>query len=95
MERTGELRVRRQAYQQSDPSSLDVKAQEDTLRKECTELATEVAYILQGRGKRVDIKDVHAAAKRRFGEGQAEMSLQRLRHKKRWLERCKRMKRLV
>jgi superfamily II DNA or RNA helicase len=95
MERTGQLRVRRQAYQESDPSSLDVKAQEDTLRKDCTELATEVAYILQGRGKRVDIKDVHAAAKKRFGTGQAEMSLQRLRHKKRWLERCKRMKRLV
>jgi superfamily II DNA or RNA helicase len=95
MERTGQLRVRRQAYQQSDPSSLDVKAQEETLRKECTELATEVAYILQGRGQRVDIRDVHAAAKRRFGEGQAEMSLQRLRHKKRWLQRCKRMKRLV
>ena len=95
MERTGQLRVRRQAYQESDPSSLDVKAQEDKLRKECTELATEVAYILQGRGQRVDIKDVHAAAKKRFGEGQAAMSLQRLRHKKRWLQRCKRMKRLV
>ena len=95
MERSGELRVRRQAYQESDPSSLDVKAQEDKLRKECTELATEVAYILQGRGQRVDIKDVHAAAKKRFGEGQAAMSLQRLRHKKRWLQRCKRMKRLV
>ena len=100
MEGSGELRVRRQAFErhdpsQSDPSRLDVKAQEDALRKACAELATEVAYALQGRGKRVDIKDVHAAAKRRFGTGQAGMSLQTLRHKKRWLERCKRMKKLV
>ena len=95
MERSGQLRVRRESFRQSDPSTLDVKAQEDELRSACAELATEVAYALQDRGLDVNIRDVHGAAKQRFGRGQAEMSLQLLRQKKRWLERCKRMKRLV
>ncbi len=95
MEGSGELRVRRQAYERPDPSSLDVKAQEEQLRTECAELATELAYILQDRGRSVSIRDVHGAAKRKFGAGQAEMSLQTLRQKKRWLERCQRMRRLV
>jgi hypothetical protein len=95
MERSGELRVRRQAYERPDPSSLDIKAQEEQLRKECAELATELAYILQDRGKSVSIRDVHGAAKRKFGKGQAGMSLQTLRQKKRWLERCQRLRRFV
>lgn len=95
MKHSGELRVRRQAFERPDASPLDVKAEEEKLRKECARLATELAYTLQDRGTHVSIKDVHARAKRRFGTAQSSMSLDLLRKKKQWLERCQRMKRLV
>ena len=96
MERSsGNLRVSRQAFERPDPSSLDVKAQEDELRKECADLATQLAYTLQDRGKNLSIRDVHAKAKQRFGKSQGQMSLNLLKKKKQWLKRCYQMKRLV
>ncbi len=88
------LRVRRQPFERADPSTLDVQAQEDALRKACAELATRLTYALQDRGHNVAIRDVHAQAKRRFGQAQADMSLDALRKKKRWLRRCLQMKKL-
>lgn len=93
-QRSGNLRVHRQEFERPAPSGLDVKAQEEKLRKECAQLASELAYILQVRGKHVSIRDVHAHAKRRFGKGQSGMSLRLLKQKKQWLERCQRMKKL-
>jgi hypothetical protein len=89
------LQVSRQPYERQDPSAMDVSAREDELRKELSEAATELAYLLQDRGKNVSIRDVHAAAKRRFNVAQAEMSIQQLEKKKKWLRRCKMMKKLV
>lgn len=94
LEGSGDLRVRRQAFERPDPASLDMKAQEEKLRKECAHLATDLAYALQDRGKNVSIRDVHAKAKKRFGKSQGSMSLQLLEKKKQWLERCHQMKRL-
>ena len=89
------LRVSRQPYERPDPSAMDVSAREEELRKELSEAASELAYLLQDRGKDVSIRDVHAAAKRRFNVAQAEMSIQQLEKKKKWLRRCKMMKKLV
>lgn len=94
LEGSGNLRVRRQAFERPDPSSLDIQAQEDKLRKECAHLATELAYTLQDRGKDVHIRDVHSKAKQRFGKAQSGMSLRLLKKKKQWLKRCQQMKRL-
>jgi superfamily II DNA or RNA helicase len=89
------LRVRRQPFRPEDPSTLDVAAREDALRKACAKLASELAYDLSDRGRgRVTVRDVHAKAKQRFGQSQAQMSLGALERKKRWLERCLQMRRL-
>lgn len=90
-----DLRVQRQPFERPDPNSLDVSAQEEELRKECSTLATRLAYTLQDRGMDVDIRDVHAKAKRRFSTPQSNMSLKLLRRKKQWLKRCLQMKRLA
>lgn len=87
------LRVERQPFERPDPDSLDVSAQEEKLRKECSTLATRLAYALQDRGMDVQIQDVHAKAKRRFNKPQSDMSLDLLKRKKRWLKRALRMKR--
>lgn len=87
------LRVERQPFERPDPDSLDVSAQEEKLRKECSTLATRLAYALQDRGMDVRIQDVHAKAKRRFNKPQSDMSLNLLKRKKRWLKRALRMKR--
>ena len=89
------LKVRRQRFNRPDPGALDIKAQEDKLRKECASLASELAYALQDRGMDLHIRDVHARAKRRFGTAQSGMSLRLLRRKRDWLKRCLRMRRLV
>ncbi len=95
LEHTGRMRVRRGTYEHSSPEAMDMKAQEERLRKECAELATELAYTLQDRGQRIHIRDIHARAKQRFGKAQAGMSLRLLQQKKRWLKRCAQLKRLV
>ena len=89
------LRVRRQQFERDGAASLDISAQEEKLRKECSELANELAHALQNRGRDLHIRDVHIEAKKRFGTKQSAMSLKLLKQKKRWLERCVRMKRFV
>ena len=89
------LQVSRGPFERPDPKAMDVSAREDELRKECADLATDLAYVLQDRGKDVSIRDVHAVAKRRFNVSQKDMSIRLLERKKSWLRRCKQMKRLV
>jgi len=89
------LRVQRQPFDRPEPDSLDVSAQEEELRQECSTLATRLAYALQDRGMDVQIRDVHARAKERFGRPQSDMSLKLLRRKKQWLKRCLQRKRLA
>ena len=93
--RDSNLQVQRQPFQEPDPDTLDLSAQEDDLRKECSELATQVAHALQNRGMDIHIRDVHAKAKDRFRKAQSDMSLTLLKRKKRWLQRCLRSKRFV
>ena len=90
-----DLQVQRQPFEEPDPDSLDLSAQERELRKECSELATQVAHALENRGMDIHIRDVHAEAKDRFRKAQSDMSLKLLKRKKKWLQRCLRSKRLV
>jgi len=93
--RDSNLQVQRQPFEEPDPDTLDLSAREEALRQECSELATEVAYALQDRGMDVHMRDVHAKAKDRFRVAQSDMSLQQLKRKKRWLQRCRRARRFV
>jgi hypothetical protein len=93
--RDSSLHVQRQPFEEPDPETLDISAQEEELRKECSELATEVAHALQNRGMDLHIRDVHMKAKDRFRKAQSDMSLKLLKRKKKWLKRCLRSKRLV
>jgi len=93
--RDSNLQVQRQPFEESGSDTLDLSAQEEELRQECSELATRVAYALQNRGMDVHMRDVHARAKDRFRKAQSDMSLKLLRRKKKWLKRCLRSKRLV
>jgi hypothetical protein len=88
------LHVQRQPFERPDPNSLDVSAQEEELRQECSSLASRLAYTLQDRGMDVHERDIHARAKERFRKPQSDMSLKLLRRKKQWLKRCLQMKRL-
>ena len=74
---------------------VDVNQREQDLRKECADLATELAFALQASGQRVDIRNVHAAAKKRFNKSQSELSLGELVRKRDWLQRCLRSRRLM
>ncbi len=89
------LRVRRQKFDPEDAAALNVSEREDALRKECSTLANRLARELQDRGRQVSIRDVHAAAKKRFRKSQKDMPLALLKKKKQWLKRCLQMKRLV
>ena len=93
--RDSNLQVQRQPFEEPDPDTLDLSAQEEELRKECSELATQVAHALENRGMDVHIRDVHAKAKDRFRTAQSDMSLELLKRKKKWLQRCLRSKRFV
>ncbi len=77
------------------PQVMDVGAREQALRKECAELASELAYALQADGERVAIRTVHAASKKRFSKAQDELSIGELIRKRRWLEKCLRARRLL
>jgi superfamily II DNA or RNA helicase len=93
--RDSNLQVQRQPFEEPDPDTLDLSAQEEELRQECSELATQVAHALQNRGMDLHIRDVHMKAKERFQKAQSEMNLQLLKRKKKWLQRCLRSKRFV
>jgi superfamily II DNA or RNA helicase len=93
--RDSNLQVQRQPFEEPDPDTLDLSAQEEELRQECSELATQVAHALQNRGMDLHIRDVHMKAKERFHKAQSEMNLKLLKRKKKWLQRCLRSKRFV
>ena len=78
------------------PHVVDVSRQEKELRQACAALATELSFVLQGDGRAVDVRAIHAEAKRRFAnKAQEQLSLQELARKRDWLEKCIRARRLV
>ena len=87
-EPTAEGHFRREGRQPSAPgkNGLDVKARAEALRKECSERASSLAFLLQDRGKSIHIRDVHQKPKERFRVRQSNMSIQQLEKKKKWLE---------
>lgn len=74
---------------------IDVNQRERELRKVCAALASELTFVLQADGRPVDIRTIHAEAKRRFSGAQKDLSLQELAKKRDWLEKCIRARRLV
>jgi superfamily II DNA or RNA helicase len=67
---------------------LDVSKREHDLRQACAVLASRLAHILRAAGRPVEISVIHAEAKRRLSKAQDELSLNELRKKQTWLERC-------
>lgn len=79
----------------TDDYALDVGEIEEKLRRDCAALAAKLAFILEARGERIDPRQIHAEAMRRFAKAQDRLSLPELRKKKAWLERCVAMKRMM
>lgn len=76
-------------------AAVDVRRQEQDLRKECAALATELAFLLQSSSRPLEIRQIHAEAKRRFSKAQDELSIGELQRKRDWLQRCIRAGRMV
>ncbi len=70
------------------PQVVDVAKRERALRRRCADLAKELAFALQARGQAVDVREVHARAKRVLAKPQGALSLRELERKHAWLERC-------
>lgn len=73
----------------------DVKAEEEDLRRECADLASELVHVLRAAGTPASVQRIHATAMQRLRKTQDELSLRELRQKRRWLQRCLRARRLV
>lgn len=71
-----------------DEYVLDVGAMEEKLRRDCAALAAKLSFMLEARGEKVDPRQIHGEAMRKFARTQERMSLEELRNKKAWLERC-------
>ncbi len=82
---------------EAEPAShvTDVNQREKVLRRECAGLASDLSYALQADGRSVEIRSIHAEAKRRFSKAQQDLSIQELTQKRDWLERCLRSRRLL
>ena len=80
---------------QQQRAVTDVNAREKKLRRECADLANELAYTLQADGQGTSIRRVHGAAKERLGKAQGDLSVGELMRKRRWLKKCLRARRLV
>ena len=78
-----------------DDYILDVGKVEEKLRSDCAALAAKLSFMLEARGERVEPRDIHAEAMRRFAKAQGRLNLDELRKKKAWLERCLTMRKLV
>ncbi|MEX0600454.1 MAG: helicase-related protein, partial [Rhodothermales bacterium] len=80
-----------------EPASqvTDVNEKEKELRKECAALASELAFTLQSAGRSVEIRTIHAEAKKRFSKAQQDLSIRELTQKRDWLEKCLRLRRLT
>ncbi len=74
---------------------VDVAAREKSLRRACSDLATELYHTLQSTGRPADIREIHSAAKKYVGSAQGKLSLPELEQKQRWLRRCLQMRRLA
>ena len=75
--------------------TLDVGAREKALRKTCADLANELVHALAATNRPADVRDVHARAKQVVGRAQAAQSVAELEAKRRWLERCLHVRRLL
>lgn len=73
----------------------DVNEMEKQLRRECAGLASDLSYALQANGRTVEIRTIHAEAKKRFSKAQQDLSIRELTRKRDWLERCLRSRRLL
>ncbi|MFN8367411.1 MAG: DEAD/DEAH box helicase family protein [Candidatus Kapaibacterium sp.] len=78
-----------------DGNVTNVSEREHQLRMECSDLAQKLTHILKSHGRRVEVSQVHAEAKKRFGKAQEEMSLPELLKKKDWLERGIKARRII
>ena len=78
-----------------DDYVVDVGKAEEKLRSDCAALAAKLSFMLEARGERVEPRDIHAEAMRRFAKAQGRLSLDELQKKKGWLERCLTMRRLI
>lgn len=85
----------RTARDEREPQVVDVGQREKDLRKACAALAAELTFVLQGDGRPVDVRVIHAEAKRRFARAQKDLSVQELAQKRDWLEKCIRARRLL
>ncbi len=74
---------------------LDVTAREAELRQQCADLAARLTFALRAAGQRVEVRHIHAQAKRRFGKAQEQMSIDELVRKYKWLQSCVAARRFV
>lgn len=74
---------------------VDIRAKEEKLRRDCAALAAQLAFVLEGRGESIDPRRIHAEAMKRFAKSQDRLNLRELEQKRKWLERCLAMRKLV
>jgi superfamily II DNA or RNA helicase len=74
---------------------VDVTRREQELRQECAVLAQRLVHVLRSAGRPAEISTIHAEWKRRFSKAQEQLSLNELRKKQSWLERCIMARKLV
>lgn len=67
---------------------VDVTAEEERLRRDCAALASQLSFLLEGRGMQADVRTIHYTAMERFSKTQGDLSLAELRKKKEWLKLC-------
>ena len=80
------LRVER-----AEPQTMDVKAREEALRKDCASLAVELARVAGN----VPVREVHGRAIKVLGAAQKSLSIPELERKRQWLKRCLQIGRLL
>ena len=80
---------------QVNSSVVDVGLKEEKLRRDCAALTSQLSFMLEGRGERVEPKMIHYEAMKRFAKNQGSLSLRELEKKKLWLERCLSMRKIV
>ncbi len=74
---------------------VDVRASEEKLRRECASLASQLSFLLEGRGESIDPRKIHYEAMKRFAKTQDRLNLRELEKKKQWLQRCLAMRKLL
>ena len=74
---------------------VDIRAREEKLRRDCAALAAQLSFLLEGMGIIADPRMIHAEAMKRFAKSQDRLSLTELEQKRKWLERCLAMRKIV